>query len=575
MALLDNGTQVNTITLRYVSDCSLQVGPITNLMGSKVACVGLGNAYTRLLGYVVIWVQVDGVQGYNEDQIALVIPDPSNFVARVLVILGMPTIGRVVNVMKEAEMDALAMPWANARVAHLLSVCRMMPMEVGDGQKEKLDTTDDDQLMYTQNAKTIEPFSSYIVPVKTGRVYVGECINVIVQALWNWNGSLPQGLTAQNTYTELRKGSKKADVVVQNNTTYSQTLHKKTPVTRVVAALPMPEPPKGEQLWEGADESHDSHTPRLTVRQRHGKLFNKLDLSGLDSWTLELADAAHWFLAKYHEVFSLDPADLGCTHSTDHIIKVTDNTPFKEWFRHIPLPLVEEVRNHLKEMLESGTIRPSQIAWCNAVVLVWKKERGLHFCIDFCYLNAHMKKDSYPLPRIQEALESLVGAGHFSCLDLKSRFWQIKMEEASKPYTTFTVGNLEFFKCDWMPFGLCNAPATFQQLIQNCMGELNLIYCLTYLDDLIVFLQAAKEHLHWLCIISDWLIEYNLKLKPLKCSLFKEETNYLAHEVSKWGVWPSNTNLKAITECALPQTYTKIQANCPTTEWTLGWRRSQ
>ena len=107
-----------------------------------------------------------------------------------------------------------------------------------------------------------------------------------------------------------------------------------------------------------------------------------------------------------------------------------------------------------------------------------------------------MKKDSYPLPRIQEVLESLVGVSHFSCLDLKSRFWQIKMDEALKQYTAFTVGNLGFFKCDRMPFGLCNALATFQWLMQNCMGELNFIYCLIYLDDLIVFSRTAEEHLH-------------------------------------------------------------------------------
>ena len=111
MALLDNGTQVNTIMLRYVSDHSLQVGPITDLMGSKVTCVGLGNTYTRPLGYVVIQDQVDRVLSYDEDQIALVILDFSNFAARVPVILGIPTIGQVVNVMKVAEMDALAMPW--------------------------------------------------------------------------------------------------------------------------------------------------------------------------------------------------------------------------------------------------------------------------------------------------------------------------------------------------------------------------------------------------------------------------------------------------------------------------------
>ena len=138
MALLDNGAQVNTIMQRYVSDHSLQVGPITNLMGSKVAYMGLGNACTRLLGYDVIWVQVDRVQGYDEDQIALVIPHLSNFLAQIPVILGTPIINQVVNVMREAEVDALATLWANARAAHLLSVCRMMPMEVVMAKKRKL-----------------------------------------------------------------------------------------------------------------------------------------------------------------------------------------------------------------------------------------------------------------------------------------------------------------------------------------------------------------------------------------------------------------------------------------------------
>ena len=123
---------------------------------------------------------------------------------------------------------------------------------------------------------------------------------------------------------------------------------------------------------------------------------------------------------------------------------------------------------------------------------------------------------------------------------------------ASKQYTAFTVGNLGFFECDCMPFGLCNALATFQWFMQNCLGKLNLIYCLIYLDDLIVFLWTIEEHLHRLHVVFDRLREYNLKLKPSKCSLFKEEINYLAHRVSKQGVWPSDTNLKAIAEYAPP-----------------------
>ena len=138
MALLDNGAQVNTITLKYVRNYSLQVGPMTDLMGSKVTHVGLGIAYTRPLGYVMIWVQVDGVWDYDKDQIALVILDFSNFAAQIPVILGTPTISQVVNVMKEAEVDDLVMLWVNARVAHLLSVHRMVPLEVGDGKRRKL-----------------------------------------------------------------------------------------------------------------------------------------------------------------------------------------------------------------------------------------------------------------------------------------------------------------------------------------------------------------------------------------------------------------------------------------------------
>ena len=134
------------------------------------------------------------------------------------------------------------------------------------------------------------------------------------------------------------------------------------------------------------------------------------------------------------------------------------------------------------------------------------------------------------------------------------------MDEASKQYTTFTVGNLGFFECDRMPFGLCNVLATFQSLMQNCMGELNFTYCLIYLDDLIVFSQTAEEHFHRLHVVFDCLREYNLKLKPSKCSLFREEINYLAHKVSKAGICPSNINMKAIAEYAPLQTYTEIRA---------------
>ena len=110
---------------------------------------------------------------------------------------------------------------------------------------------------------------------------------------------------------------------------------------------------------------------------------------------------------------------------------------------------------------------------------------GLQFCIDFWQLNARTKKDSYPLPWMQETMESMIRTQFFSTIDLKSGFWQVKMSEKFRQYNAFTVGSIfEFLQ---MPYGLCNALATFQRLMQNCLGELNLTYTLIYLDDVIVF----------------------------------------------------------------------------------------
>ena len=265
-----------------------------------------------------------------------------------------------------------------------------------------------DEVVVTKSVETIDAFSSHVIPIKAENAYTRERISVVTKALWVKVGSLPQGLTMQNGYTEL-KTTRNAVVVVRNSTAYPQTLKKKTPVAKAVATTMVPELPVMINLLEGVEEPQSLQAPKLTIRQRQGRLFEELDLSGLKSWPSELVDSAQLLLAEYRDVFSLEPSELGCTHSTEHIIKVMDDTPFKERFRQIPPPLVEEVNNYLHEMLDSGTIWPSQSVWCKAVVYVRKKDGGLHFCIDFHCLSTHMKKDSYPLPRIQEALESLVG----------------------------------------------------------------------------------------------------------------------------------------------------------------------
>ena len=182
--------------------------------------MGLGNAYTQPLGYIIVWVQVDGVQGYDEDQIALVVPNESKFMEQIPVILGTPTIRCIVNVMKEREIDTLAMPWANARVAHLLPVHRAAATVVDDENAESANLNGYDEVVFMRNMETIDTFSSCVLPTKAEKAYMGECINVMTQALQIEDGSLPQGLTIQNAYTELQKGSKNIVMVVRNSMAY-------------------------------------------------------------------------------------------------------------------------------------------------------------------------------------------------------------------------------------------------------------------------------------------------------------------------------------------------------------------
>ena len=177
---------------------------------------------------MIIQVQVEGVWGYDKDQIALVVPDLLNFVAQVPVILGTPTISHVVNVMKEREIDALAIPLENAQVAHLLSVQRATATVEDSQVAGKSSPCEYDEVVLTKNTETIDAFSSLDIPMKTEKAYLGGIINVMTQALQVKDGSLPQGLTMQNVYTELRMGSKNAIVVVRNSTAYPQTLKKRT-----------------------------------------------------------------------------------------------------------------------------------------------------------------------------------------------------------------------------------------------------------------------------------------------------------------------------------------------------------
>ena len=239
-----------------------------------------------------------------------------------------------------------------------------------------------------------------------------------------------------------------------------------------------------------------------------GEAPQEAELGWPSNWTPRNAVAARELVLAFHDIFTLNGNKLGCMSAIEHEIRINNSEPFKERFRCIPPLLLDDVHASLKDMLDVGAIHPSQSTWCNAMVFVQKKDGTLHFSMDFCRLSVCTKKDSYPLPWIQEALEGMVGTMHFSTMDFKSRFWQVRMVPESQQYTTFTVGNLGFYEFTHMPFGLCNAPTTFQCLMQNTLGQLNLTYCIIYLDDVIVFSHTEKEHLEHLPIIFEWFHEF-------------------------------------------------------------------
>ena len=163
-----------------------------------------------------------------------------------------------------------------------------------------------------------------------------------------------------------------------------------------------------------------------------------------------------------------------------HEIKLTDNEPFKEPARRIPPALFQEVKEHLKEMMAAGAIRPSHSPYSSNVVIVRKKDRTIRFCVDFRKLNIKRVTNAYAIPRVEDSLHLLAWARYFSKLDLRSGHWQVEIKEEDKHTTAFQVGGLGFYEFNRMPFGLCNAPASFQRLLERCMGELNLKDCLIY-----------------------------------------------------------------------------------------------
>ena len=219
---------------------------------------------------------------------------------------------------------------------------------------------------------------------------------------------------------------------------------------------------------------------------------------------------------EYRDNFATSPEELGRTGLVTHKIDTGDQPPIRQRpyrVSHQQRTIIEE---HVTDMLNRGIIQPSVSPWASPVVLVKKKDNTDRFCVDFRRLNAVTRKDSYPLPRIDDALEALNGTRYFSTMDLMSGYWQVEMDPESREHTAFTTygGLYEFLV---MPFGLTNAPSTYQRLMECVLRNLTYKICLIYLDDILVYFKTFSDHLLHLRQVFERLRAANLKLKPSKC----------------------------------------------------------
>lgn len=280
-----------------------------------------------------------------------------------------------------------------------------------------------------------------------------------------------------------------------------------------------------------------------------------VDLGGL---SCEEQEQVRALLREYQSVFSRYEGDLGCTNLLSHEIPLTDDTPVRQRYRRIPPSEYELVKTHISQLLEAQVIRESCSPYASPVVLVRKKDGSLRMCVDYRQLNSKTRRDAFPLPRIEETLDSLTGAHWFSTLDLASGYNQVPVSESDRPKTAFCTP-FGLFEWNRMPFGLCNAPSTFQRLMERLFGDQRHQSVLLYLDDIIVFSSSVQQHLQRLRMVLGRLGAEGLKVKLGKCAFFREKVRYLGHVISAQGVATDPSKVEAVAQWPCPRTVSELR----------------
>jgi len=257
-------------------------------------------------------------------------------------------------------------------------------------------------------------------------------------------------------------------------------------------------------------------------------------------------------LRKYAILFAVNPKSPGTTHGVTHSIDTGEHQPIKQFPRRVSPAMEERIRQEVREMLKNGIIRPSKSPWSSPVVLVSKPDGSIRFCIDYRKLNSITKKDVYPLPRIDDTLDRLNQKRYFSTMDLASGYWQIPIKESDKEKTAF-ISCAGLWEFNVMPFGLCNAPATFQRMMDRILEDVGWKIGRDYIDDLITGSETFEGHLEDLETLFKCLKKAKLQVKLGKCKFGRKKVVFLGHEVSGEGIRPNREKVEAIAKMKPPE----------------------
>lgn len=274
---------------------------------------------------------------------------------------------------------------------------------------------------------------------------------------------------------------------------------------------------------------------------------------------LEQIEILASLLIKYQNVFSETSDDIGRTNLVTHRINTGNAIPIRQRPRRMPIGKRDIEKKEVQRMLESGIIEPSNSPWASNIVLVKKKDGKTRFCVDYRMLNDVTAKDAYPLPRVDDCLDSLAGSKWFGSMDLNSGFWQINMSTEDKEKTAFLT-SLGLYQFTVMPFGLVNSPSTFERLMENVLRGLQWKELLLYMDDIISIANTFEDGVERLERIFQRLEDANLKLKPSKCIFFQKQVRFLGHIVSEEGISTEPEKISAVNEWPVPKSQKQVRS---------------